>query len=82
MTLVGRGGTKTGGSGSSGSGSSSGNGGGGGTAKDEDEVLVIESTSRFAFPLGLQAIEIPSERWPRSINELETSADRDRSSSS
>ncbi|UQL06623.1 hypothetical protein AmFV_140 [Apis mellifera filamentous virus] len=82
MTLVGRGGTKTGGSGSSGSGSSGGNGGGGATAKDEDEVLVIESTSRFAFPLGLQAIEIPSERWPRSINELETSADRDRESNS
>lgn len=47
------------------------------TAKvvDEDELL-IESERRFAFPLGLEVVSIPTDRWPNSVSEHETTMER------
>lgn len=42
---------------------------------DEDE-LVIESERRFAFPLGLEVVSIPTDRWPNSVSEHETTTER------
>lgn len=42
---------------------------------DEDE-LVIESDRRFAFPLGLEVVSIPTDRWPNSVSEHETTMER------
>lgn len=44
--------------------------------KVDDDELVIESEQRFAFPLGLEVVSIPTDRWPNSISEHETTTER------
>lgn len=43
----------------------------------KNEVLLIESKMRFTYPLALELITIPTERWPRAINQQETTAEHD-----
>lgn len=37
---------------------------------------MIESERRFAFPLGLEVVSIPTDRWPNSVSEHETTMER------
>lgn len=42
----------------------------------DDDDLLIESEQRFAYPLGLEVVSIPTERWPNSVSEHETTMER------